>query len=165
MPPDGSLKSGSSSTSFRQAQLERARRLVDAGQRPQVEVIRAESGVAQQLEAIIVAENTLRDRERELKRVINKAGMDIQTPTVVVPATAPDPVHYDLEQARLIRQAMDSRMELLELQLQLLQDAGNVEFARNQTLPLASLDYTYNINGVGRDPQRVVRHALQTAIS
>ena len=108
--------------SFRRP-AERARRLVDAGQRPQVEVIRAESGVAQQLEAIIVAENTLRDRERELKRVINKAGMDMQTPTVVVPATAPDPVRYDLEQARLIRQAMDSRMELLELQLQLLQDA------------------------------------------
>jgi outer membrane protein TolC len=132
-----------------QAQLERARRLVDAGQRPQVEIIRAESGVAQQLEAIIVAENTLRDRERELKRVINKAGVDVQTPTVVVPATAPDPVHFDLEQAKLVRQAMDSRMELLELQLQLLQDADSVRFARNQTLPLASLDYTYNINGVG----------------
>lgn len=132
-----------------QAQLERARRLVEAGQRPQVEVIRAESGVAQQLEAIIVAENTLRDRERELKRVINKAGVDVQTPTVVVPATAPDPVHFDLEQAKLIRQAMDSRMELLELQLQLLQDAATVRLARNQMLPLASLDYTYNINGVG----------------
>lgn len=133
------------------AQLERVRRLVDAGQRPQVEIIRAESGVAQQLEAIIVAENTLRDRERELKRVINKAGMDIRTPTVVVPATAPDPVRYDLEQARLIRQAMDSRMELLELQLQLLQDASNVDFARNQTLPLASLDYSYNISGTGEN--------------
>lgn len=132
-----------------QAQLDRARRLVDAGQRPQVEVIRAESGVAQQLEAIIVAENTLRDRERELKRVINKAGMDVQTPTIVVPATSPDPVHFDLEQAKLIRQAMDSRMELLELQLQLLQDAGAVEFARNQMLPAATIDYTYNINGVG----------------
>jgi len=132
-----------------QAQLERARRLVDAGQRPQIEVIRAESGVAQQLEAIIVAENTLRDRERELKRVINKAGMDVQTPTVIVPATSPDPIHYDLEQARLIRQAMDSRMELLELQLQLLQDAGSVQLARNNLLPAATLDYTYNINGVG----------------
>jgi outer membrane protein TolC len=132
-----------------QAQLDRARRLVDAGQRPQVEVIRAESGVAQQLEAIIVAENTLRDRERELKRVINRAGMDVQTSTIVVPATSPDPIHYDLEQAKLIRQAMDSRMELLELQLQLLQDADDVEFARNRTLPTASFDYSYNIGATG----------------
>jgi len=132
-----------------QAQLERARRLVAAGQRSQVEIIRAESGVAQQLEAIIIAENTLRDRERELKRVINKAGLDMQTRTVIVPATLPDPIRYDLEQNRLIRQAMDSRMELLELQLQLLQDAEGIDFARNQTLPAASLDYTYNISGTG----------------
>ena len=52
-----------------QVQLEQAQRLVDAGQRAQVEVIRAEAGVALQLEAIIVAENNLRDRERDLKRV------------------------------------------------------------------------------------------------
>ena len=75
--------------------------------------------------------------------------MDVQTPTVVVPTTSPDPVHYDLEQTRLLRQAMDSRMELLELQLQLLQETDSVRLARNRTLPLASLDYTYNINGVG----------------
>jgi len=132
-----------------QAQLERARRLVDAGQRSQIEVIRAESGVAQQLEAIIVAENTLRDRERELKRVINKAGIDIQTPTILIPTTSPDPVRYDLEQTELVRQAMESRMELLELQLQLLQDADAVDYARNQMLPTASLNYSYNINATG----------------
>ncbi len=132
-----------------QLQLERARRLVEAGQRPQVEVIRAEAGVAQQLEAIIVAENSLRDRERELKRVINRAGLDVQTPTVVTPTTEPDPVRYELERPRLIRTAVESRMELLELQLQLLQDASTVEFLRNQALPLATLDYTYNISGLG----------------
>jgi len=130
-------------------QLERAKRLVDAGQRPQIEIIRAESGVAQQLEAIIVAENTLRDRERELKRVLHKAGVDMQTPTVLVPTSSPDPVRYDLKPAELVAQAMESRMELLELQLQLLQDAEAVQYARNQLLPLASLDYSYNINSTG----------------
>ncbi len=130
-------------------QYEQARRLVDAGQRPQVEVIRAEAGIAQQLEAIIIAENNLRDRERELKRVINRAGLDVQSPTVVVPATEPDPVRYELERPRLVRTALESRMELLTLELQLLQDASAVEFARNQTLPLASLAYSYNISGTG----------------
>ena len=132
-----------------QAQLDRAQRLVDAGERSQVEVIRAEAGVAQQLEAIIVAENSLRDRERELKRVLNKSGLTMETPTVVVPMSAPDPVRYDLQRPRLIRTAMESRMELLQLQLQLLQDSSTVDFARNQTLPWASLDYTYNISGTG----------------
>jgi outer membrane protein TolC len=40
-------------------------------------------------------------------------------------------------------------MELLELQLQLLQGENNVEFYRNQTLPVAVLGYTYNISGMG----------------
>jgi len=131
------------------AQLESARRLVEAGQRAPVEIIRAEAGVAQQLEQIIIAENNLRDRERELKRVVNRAGLNTQSPTVVIPTTLPDPVHYDLESPRLVDQAMESRMELLELQLQLLQDASAVDFARNQTLPVATLDYTYNISATG----------------
>ena len=50
---------------------------MDAGQRAQVEIIRAEAGVADQLQAIILAENNLRERERELKRVLHKANLDI----------------------------------------------------------------------------------------
>jgi len=133
-----------------QAQLEQARRFVELGERAQVEVIRAEAGVAQQLEAIIVAENNLRDRERELKRVINKAGLDMQTATVLVPQTEPDPIRYDIEPSQLVQTAMNSRMELLELQLQLLQDASNVDYARNQALPLATVGYTYNISATDK---------------
>jgi outer membrane protein TolC len=132
-----------------QAQLEQAQHLADLGQRAKVEVVRAEAGVAQQLEAIILAENSLRQRERELKRVINKAGLSMQTPTVLIPSTEPDPVLYALERPKLVRTALDSRMELLELQLQLLQDASTVDFSRNQTLPAAALGYSYNINATG----------------
>jgi outer membrane protein len=132
-----------------QAQLESVRRVVEAGQRPPVEIIRAEAGVASQLEAIIVAENSLRDRERELKRVINRAGLDMETPTVIVPATAPDPVYYDLDRPRLVREALDTRMELLELELLLLQDTDTVDLAKNQMLPLATLEYQYNVPGLG----------------
>jgi outer membrane protein TolC len=134
-----------------QSQLQRARRLVEAGQRAQVEIIRAEAGVAQQLEVIIIADNNLRDREREFKRIIHKTGLDIEQPTLVIPTTRPDPVHYQLDRPKLIEAALKNRMELLELQLQLLQDASTIDYARNQTLPLASLDYTYNINSTGEN--------------
>jgi len=132
-----------------QTQLQRARRLVDGGKAPQVEIIRAEAGVADQLQAIIIADNNLRDRERELKRVLHKAGLDIQTPTIVIPTTTPDPVRYVMDRPRLVSDAIQNRMELLELQLQLLQDAGAIDFARNQTLPIATLGYTYNIPAFG----------------
>ncbi len=132
-----------------EAQLAQARRFVESGQRPPVEIIRAEAGAAQQLEAIIVAENNLRDRQRELKRVLNRAELQMQTSTVLVPLTEPDPVRYQLEPQALVPKAIQNRMEMLELELQIAQDAGTVDYMRSQALPLVTLDYRYNINGLG----------------
>lgn len=131
------------------AQLEQAQRFVELGERAQVEVIRAEAGVAQQLEAIIIAENNVRDRERELKRVINKMGLAMQTPTVLITATQPDPVHFELQGKRLVEIASENRMEMLELELQIAEDISTIDYLRNQALPLVTLDYTYNISGMG----------------
>jgi outer membrane protein TolC len=132
-----------------QAQLEQARRFVNSGERAQVEVIRAEAGVAAQLEAIILAENSVRDRERELKQILNKPGLETQTSTVLIPATEADPVHYELAPDRVVTAAIENRMEMLELELQLARDASTVDYLRNQALPLVTLNYTYNINGLG----------------
>jgi len=132
-----------------QALFEQARRFVSAGEMAQIEVIRTEAGVAQQLEAIIVAENSLQDRERELKRTLNKAGLGMETATVLVPATEPDPVRYQLEKQRLVDFAVEQRMEMLELELQIAQDVDTVDYMQNQMLPLVTMDYTYNINGLG----------------
>jgi outer membrane protein TolC len=131
------------------AQLEQAGRFVSSGERPSIEVIRAEAGVAQRLEGIIVAENNLRDRERELKRVLNKPGLEMQTATVLIPATEPDPIRYDLEQHRLVQTAAQNRMEMLELELQIAQDISSIDYMHNQALPLVTMDYTYNISGLG----------------
>ena len=59
------------------------------------------------------------------------------------------PLRYKLDRQSLTGLAIANRMELLEMQLQLLQDASAINWARNQTLPLATLGYTYNINGTG----------------
>ncbi len=95
-----------------------------------------------------------------MKSVINRAGLDLQTSTVLVPMTEPDPILYEMDRTQLVRTGMDSRMELVELQLQLLSDASTVDYMRNQALPLATLDYSYNINATGFGPQRFLRHAL-----
>ncbi len=131
------------------AQLEQARRFVDSGQRSQVEITRAEAGVASRLEAIIVAENNLRDTERDLKRAMNRPDLEMDTATILIPATPPDPVRYELDPNALLRTAMESRMELLELELRIAQDISTVDYMKNQALPLVTMDYTYNINGLG----------------
>lgn len=130
-------------------QLGRAQRREAAGDIPEVDVIRAQSGVAERLEAIIIAENAVRDRQRDLKRVLNLPGLGMETPTAVVPATEPNPIRYELAPAELIEVAMVNRMEMLELELQLLQDESTIEFQRNQALWLLNLDYNYGSNGLG----------------
>jgi len=131
------------------ALYEQAGRFVAAGDKPQIEIIRTESGVAQQLEAIILAENYVRDRERDLKRTLNKAGLGMQTPTVLIPATEPDLVRFELETKQLVATAMDNRMEMLELELQIAEDFATVDYMRSQSLPLVTMNYRYNVNGLG----------------
>ncbi len=129
-------------------QLERAKRLVAAGQRPEVEITRAQAGVASSLEAIITAENDLRQRQREFKRLVNVKGLDVDSQALVVPSSLPDPVRYDLAGADLVAKAMDTRMELLDLELRLAQDESTIAFQRNQALPSFAFDFTYRRNGL-----------------
>ncbi len=131
------------------AQLERVERMVKAGTVSEVEIVRAQTGVAERLEAIIIADNALRDRERELKRLLNRPGLGMETPTVLIPSTEPNPVHYRLDVERLLEAAFANRMEMLELELQIAQDASTIEYQKNQALPALALDYTYSINGLG----------------
>lgn len=131
------------------AQLERAKRLVNVGQQAGVEVLRAEAGLSRQLAAIIVAENELRSRQREFKRMINKPGIDIQTATIMIPSTEPDPVLYDLDRTRMIEQAEKNRAELLELELQIAANISQIDYLNNQMLPLVTLDYNYHVSGTG----------------
>jgi outer membrane protein TolC len=132
-----------------QAQLEQTRRMVALGEKAAVEEVRSEAGVAERLDGIIKAEKSLRDRERELKQILNEAGLGIGSPTAVVPTTEPDPVRYELDKERLSALAVENRMEMLELELQIAQDTSTVDYYKNQALPLVTLDYTYNMNGLG----------------
>jgi outer membrane protein TolC len=131
------------------AQLDQARRFVDSGEMAQVEVVRAEAGVAERLEGIIIAENGVRDRQRELKQILNKPGLDMQSPTILITSTDPDPIHYELDNRGMVSSAIENRMEMLELELQLAKDISTLDFQKNQALPLVTMDYTYNVNGLG----------------
>ena len=133
-----------------EAQLARARRFVDAGQNPQVDLIRAEAGLAGQLATIIAAENEVRNRQRDLKRTLNKPGLSMETPTVLIPATQPDPLHYQLDSKKLVAFGLENRMDMLELELEIAKSLSNIDYRKNQTLPLLSLRYDYVVHGLGQ---------------
>jgi outer membrane protein len=129
--------------------FEQAERFVEVGAKPQIEVIRTRASVAEKLEAIISAQNDVLDTERDLKRMLNKTRLGMETATVLIPSTEPDPVHYELQRDKMVANALENRMEMLELELQLAQDASTIDYRRNQSLPLVTLEYRYNINGLG----------------
>ncbi|HRU15752.1 MAG TPA: TolC family protein [Anaerohalosphaeraceae bacterium] len=131
------------------AQLERARRMAEAGEQAEVEVLRAQAGMAAQMEQIILAETNLRSRQRELKRIINQLSLTVQSPTRIVPTTEPDLIRYELAAPELVAKAVENRMELLELELQIARQVSTIDYLKNQALPVVNLEYTYNINGLG----------------
>lgn len=135
-------------------QLERARRRVAQGEGPEIEVIRAESGVGRTLEQIIVADSNLRIRQRALKRLMNREDVPVSSVTPLKPATDPNPLGLTLDGNALAEQGVGNRMEMLELELQLAIDASEVDFRKNAALPLFVVDYGYNAQGTGTDMHR-----------
>lgn len=132
-------------------QLERARRRVQQGDAPEIEVVRAESGVGRTLEQIIVADANLRIRQRALKRLMNRSDLPVSGDTPITPKSEANPVALTLDGAKLSEQALANRMELLELELRLAIDTSEIGFRRNAALPLFVLDYGYNLQGTGSE--------------
>ena len=128
-------------------QLERAQRRLAAGDAPEIDVIRARSGIGRTLESIIRADATLRQRQRALKRIMNLADLPIDSATALEPGTEPDPIRIELDGDALAAEAVKNRMEMLELEIQLSIDATTVDIRRNEALPVFAFEYRYSIQG------------------
>ncbi|MDO9423009.1 MAG: TolC family protein [Methylobacter sp.] len=122
---------------------------VAAGLTAAVEINRAEIGVAERMEGLIVSETTLKLRQRQLKLMMNDPEMDLDTPTVLIPETTPMLVQFTFNREQLAQRALQGRLELLELELKLAADLTKIDYLSNQTLPLFMLDYNYA--SLGRD--------------
>lgn len=134
--------------------FEQTKRFAEIGLKPKIEVLRTEAGMAERLDAIIDAENDVRRTERSLKRMLNKNNLGMETNTLLIPSTPPDPIHYKFERHIVVKKAIENRMELLELELRLAQDNENIGYYKNQTLPLVVAEYKYNLHGLGGQRHR-----------
>ncbi len=131
------------------AQYDQAKRMVDAGQMKEIEVIRAESALAERLNGIIKADNNLRDRQRDLKLIINSPDMALESDFVYITDTEPVPVKYNVDQNEMLEYAMNRRVELFQVELSLASSESAIEYQKNSLLPYLGLEYTYNISGSG----------------
>lgn len=118
---------------------------VKEGLSPQIEIIRAEVGVAQRLESLIIAETNLRLQQRELKRMLNSEDLSLDSTTTIEPTSSPELLRYSLDREKVVADALANRMEMLELELKLAADAIRIDLAQNRALPLFVLDFEYGI--------------------
>jgi outer membrane protein len=126
-----------------QDQLHHAQRKVASGASPKIEIVRSEAGLSRRIEAVINAETMVEDRQLDLQRIMNRKDMPLNAKIRIVTKTQPHPLGLHIDEEKLVRIALDNRMETIRLELQLAIDDLNIELARNATLPDLTLNYNY----------------------
>ncbi|GJM24542.1 MAG: hypothetical protein DHS20C16_09570 [Phycisphaerae bacterium] len=125
--------------------LELVRKRASEGLSAKIEIVRAEVGVAQRLESLIIAETELRIKQRQLKRVLNMPDVELDSETTMNTLSAPQLLRFSFNRQDLAQSALDNRMEMLELELKLAADAIKIDLARNKALPLFVVDFEYGL--------------------
>ena len=126
-----------------QDQLHHAQRKVASGSAPKIEIVRAEAGLAGRLEAVINSETAVQSRQRDLRRIMNRDDMPLNSLVHIIPMSEPHPLGLDLDAEQLANQALTNRMDMVAQELYLAADELDIELARNDALPDLALDYTY----------------------
>ncbi|MEL7484207.1 MAG: TolC family protein [Planctomycetota bacterium] len=141
--------------------LAQARRLVDAGAVAEIEIARAESGVADRVSLLLILEQAVLQRQRELKRAMNTGDLLSTDDSVLIPLSDPAPLPLELDTPSLVDVAMTTRPELLELELELLADTTRIALARNDALPQLDASFTYRRNGLGAELEGALNQIYQ----
>jgi len=126
-----------------QDQLDHARRKVASRSAAKIEIVRAEAGLAGRLDNVIRAEAAVSDRQRDLKRIMNRVDVPTNSDIAIRTGTMPRPLGLELDGEALADAALENRMEMVVLALQLGIDEMDIDLARNATLPQLELEYSY----------------------
>jgi len=80
-----------------QDQHRQARLKVASGSAAKIEIVRAEAGLASRLEAVIHSETAVQSRERDLRRIMNRDDMPLNSLVHIIPISEPHPLGLDLD--------------------------------------------------------------------
>ncbi|MBM4055941.1 MAG: TolC family protein [Planctomycetes bacterium] len=122
---------------------------VEAGTLAPIEIVEAESGVASRVEAIISAENAIRDKEDELKKIMNFADSGIISDTEIFPVDKPAFEPNEVPLKETIQIAMEKRPELKELQIEVENAGMEVRRKKNELFPRLDLTGGVRYSGLG----------------
>lgn len=123
--------------------LQMVRKRVKEGLSAAIEINRAEIGVADRMEALIIANTKLKIAERLLRFYLNTSADPFSSTELYAPRTSPELIYYAVDREKLVNTALQNRLELMELELKLSADLNKINYLENQTLPVFNLEYQY----------------------
>ncbi|MCL5278585.1 MAG: TolC family protein [Planctomycetes bacterium] len=132
-------------------QVRTTRIKVAAGSAAKIEIVRAEAGLSGALDGVIIAETSVRDLERNLKQIMNRPDLPLNSPVDINTVTDPNPKGLDLDPEALVKVALENRMEMADLEFQLAIRDLRIAQAKNGLLPQLDLNYRYTAGGQAGD--------------
>ena len=125
------------------------RKKIEVGVLAPIEQVSADAQVALREQDIIVAEQSVGDREDILKLSLGIPKGDPEWGVTIRPTDEPVPSATSHTEEELIKSALDRRPELKQVELQLEKDKVDVHWAKNQTLPQLNLTASLTYSGAG----------------
>ncbi len=147
------LKSAHKSLQRAEELLRRNRHQVDVGILAPIELVAAEEEVASRHEAIIVAEKAVKDREDELKQLLNFLSLEVDPLLVdatITPMDMPQFSPKKVKQDKALQTALEWRPELFESRLDLENAEIFVKQRKNELFPKLDLEGGVRYSGLGR---------------
>jgi outer membrane protein TolC len=125
---------------------------VDQGVLASIEALVAESGAASQEEAVVVAERAVRDAQDQLRRYFTPSAAALTNEAAIIPLDEPDPEPREINLAALTQAALETRPELAQAKLNLVNSRLTLAVAENQQWPSLDLQGSGGPIGAGESP-------------
>ena len=93
-----------------------------------IELNRAEFGVSERVEQLIVANTNLKLAQRQLKFLLNDSEYSMDSDAGIAPSTPPTLLQYAFDREKLVAVASANRLELLEVELKLAEDTTRIDY-------------------------------------
>ena len=131
--------------------LEKNRIQVEIGTLAPIELVQAEDGVAKQEEAVIITKHSVKDREDELKQILNFDESTLISDIVIIPKDSAVFEHKKSDLNNSIKIAIENRPDYLEKKLEIDNANINVKQRKNEVLPQLDLVAGVRYSGLGAD--------------
>ncbi len=133
---------------------------VEVGTLAPIELLVAEEGVTSQLEGVVVAENDIKDREDDLKQIMNLSDNTLLSDVSIIPLDrASFKVHNILLQES-IETALKNRPEVFEQGLDIENARIKVMQQKNQLLPKLDFEAGMSYQGLASNKGNAIDRAL-----